>query len=164
MKAREPRRNVVMDSRLRCGADWQNACILNISSRGLGLQAPAPPQRGSYVEVRRGNNIIIARVVWVRGHRFGVRTQDTIPVNPDINLPKLSSGFEAQTDARKSEFRPKPMALSFSRQHDESRNKARALEFAALVALGVTCACLAFGMIQSAIGTPLSHVEVTLGG
>jgi len=79
MRPREDRRRVMISSRLRCGIQWRDAVIVNVSSRGVGLSAGSPPDPGSYVEIRRGAYLIVARVIWVNGVRFGVRTQDCVP-------------------------------------------------------------------------------------
>jgi hypothetical protein len=34
-----------------------------------------PPPTGTYVDIRRGTLIIIGRVVWIGGERFGIFTQ-----------------------------------------------------------------------------------------
>ena len=53
------------------GARWGDVCILNLSKRGMLVQAPEAPERGTYLEVRRGSKEIVARVVWSAGNRFG---------------------------------------------------------------------------------------------
>src|SRR3569623_912369 len=80
LKSREPRLTVTVPTRLRMGASWSDACILNVSSRGVLIHTPQPPQRGSYGEVRRGDQGIIGRVMWSKGSRAGLRAQDRVPV------------------------------------------------------------------------------------
>ena len=46
-------------ARMRSGVSWHDVCILNLSRRGLGIQAAEPPQRGAYVEIRRGKHVIL---------------------------------------------------------------------------------------------------------
>ena len=78
-KKREERVKVLARARMRNGTAWSDVCLVNLSSRGAGLQCATPPIPGSYVELRRGNNVvIIGRVAWRHGHRFGIRTQDLI--------------------------------------------------------------------------------------
>ena len=74
MTAREPRLKVLVRARIKAGATWHDACILNISSRGMLMQAGVPPVRGSYLEIRRGPVLVVARVMWTKQHRFGVKS------------------------------------------------------------------------------------------
>ena len=161
MNVREPRQNVVINSRLRYGAAWQEARILNISARGLGLHASTPPGCGSYVEVRRGRHIIIARVVWVKGNRFGVRTQDAVPIDSVINHAK-SCGSSEQRSASDAMIERRAAARSRECQHEGSRTVARAMEFASVAMLGASAAFLGFGLVKQAIARPLAAVQIAL--
>jgi hypothetical protein len=156
MRAREPRRHVVISSRIRCGATWRDVRILNISSRGLGLHAAGPPELGSYVELRRGPHIIIARVAWVKESRFGVRTQDAVPIDALVN-PTACAAVEQQSKSDEwTERRSAPR--SRRRDHDSSRILGRAMEFGFLAVLGVSAAVVALATLQEAFGRPLTAV------
>lgn len=162
MNAREPRRNVVINSRMRCGATWRDASILNMSSRGLGLHALAPPKRGSYVEVRRGAHVIIACVVWVNGSRFGVRTQDVVPIDAVINQPESSSGFSEHPPASEARGERRSTARSRERLHEASRTVASAMEFAFVAMLGASAAFLGLNLVKESIGNSLAIVQFAL--
>lgn len=76
LKPREGRVKLLARARMRSGAGWSDVCVVNASTRGVGLQAANPPEPGHYVEIRRGANLLlIGRVIWTKGHRFGVNTQ-----------------------------------------------------------------------------------------
>src|SRR5512141_1251257 len=90
MKAREPRRKVMLKARLRIGAAWRDACILDLSTRGLMIQANEPLRGGSYIEIRRGQHVIIARVMWTRDRRCGLLTQDPLSTEAIIAEPDRS--------------------------------------------------------------------------
>src|SRR3954453_8262022 len=79
-KSREWRRSVLLKARIRTGAGWSDACILNISSRGMLIHAIRASDRGSIVEVRQGEHVIRARVVWSDGARAGLRADERLPV------------------------------------------------------------------------------------
>src|SRR5690606_30114952 len=79
-KAREPRRQVILPARMRVGGQWCDVRIRNVSSRGLMAQGEDAPQTGTYVEIRRADQVVIGRTVWRNGDRFGVRTQDQLNV------------------------------------------------------------------------------------
>jgi hypothetical protein len=65
---------VLAKARMRHGNAWSDVCLVNLSSRGAGLQCATPPGPGSYVEIKRGSNVVIVgRVAWSHGHRFGIR-------------------------------------------------------------------------------------------
>jgi len=63
---------VLVPARLRDGASWSDACILNISSRGMMIHTGRPIRRGCEVELRRGEHMIVARVMWRDGARAGL--------------------------------------------------------------------------------------------
>lgn len=67
VKPREERQKVMIKARMRTGVSWHDVCILNLSAHGVGLQAAEPPARGTYVEIRRGPHVIVARVAWSKG-------------------------------------------------------------------------------------------------
>src|SRR5215213_8031992 len=90
-RPRELRRKVVMPARLRVGSGWANACILNISSRGLMIRSTGAGVPGSVVELRRGDQVILARVVWRHGSRAGLRAEDHLPVEEILSLTQAAS-------------------------------------------------------------------------
>jgi len=79
-RPRELRRRVIMPARLRSCSGWTDACILNISSRGLLVHSARTGPAGSIVEVWRGDHVIVARVVWHDGARAGLEAEDKLPV------------------------------------------------------------------------------------
>lgn len=54
----------------------RDACILDLSSRGLMIHASETVPGGSYLELRRGRHVIVARVVWSRDRRAGLQAQE----------------------------------------------------------------------------------------
>jgi len=149
-------------ARMRAGAAWRDVCIVNLSKRGLGIQAADPPARGTYVEVCRGNQLIVARVMWSRGQKAGLRSQDLIWVQALIG-----EGTAAANDAapaaecvRADQRRQAPGARQ---RHERSRTIARALEMAGVAAAGAALGIAAFGLVQDALGRPLAHIRSALG-
>ena len=84
-KAREERRNVVLQAQLLGGRGRRDACILNVSTRGLLVYSDAAASPGSYVEVRRGEQVIVARVVWRRSNRIGPSSQQKLQVGDIVS-------------------------------------------------------------------------------
>jgi hypothetical protein len=161
MRPREDRRRVVINSRLRCGVHWLDARIVNLSSRGLGLTAASPPVAGSYVEIRRGAHLIIARVMWVSGLRFGVKTQDRVPVDALVShrdsppVPPAQDGSSPAIERRR-------VARSPADRQERSRAVGRAIEFACIAAFGASVALVGFGAARQALQQPLDAVHEAL--
>ncbi len=160
MKAREPRKTVMIKARLRDGAAWRDAMILNLSTRGLMIKAEQPPPDGAYLELRRGRHVIIARVMWRRDRLCGLRAQDALPTEAIIAEPDVSAGRPIVPGAERRTATiartPRPTA------HEQSRWRSRAWEFATLAAVGVSCAGLAYGAVAHALGAPLAAVGSAL--
>ena len=160
MKPREPRRKVMIQARMRSGALWSDALILNMSSRGLLVRSDHPPNRGSYLEIRRGGYVMVARVVWSNAGRFGVQTQDVVPAERLISDPDGAALPASSSAINQMERRAAPRAAQV--RHDSSRQKARAIEFAAI---SLTCAFVAIpigiAMIE-VLAKPLRAAQTAL--
>lgn len=147
---------------MRNGASWHDVCILNVSKRGLGIQAADPPARGTYLEICRGRHVIIARVMWAKGHRAGLQAQDSIFVDALVNEPVQSRAQPAGVgDAQLVERRKAPRPIQ--QRHDQSRLAGRAFEFACFVLVAGALGLTAFGAVQEALANPLSQIEAALG-
>lgn len=143
-----------MPARLRHGSSWSDACILNVSSRGLMIHTGRPISHGSKVEVRRGDHIIVARVVWREGGRAGLRAQDRVPVEDIVTLGQSPS---LQLTAASGERRKHP------RPDDHSRFRARALEFGGVVLIAAALTGAGLSMVDAAFAGPLAVVSSALG-
>lgn len=157
MKPREDRQKVMIKARMLDGASWHDICILNCSLHGLGIQSAKAPERGTYVEIRRGRQTIIARVAWSKGHRAGLRSQDPIFVSA------LVSGNEntpSPSGASLTERRAQPRAPVT--MHSNSRLAGRTMEFAFLAVLAVSIALAGANAIGEALARPLSAVNQAL--
>lgn len=148
-------------ARMRSGASWNDVCILNLSVRGLGIQTAQPPSSGAYVEICRGTCVIVARVVWSRGHRAGLRSQDAIFIQSIVNETLAPSQRMPVTSARPVDRRRAPRT-ALQRQ-DDSRLAGRAMEFACFALVAGVVAMAAFGTVEQALAQPLSKVSATLG-
>src|SRR5215469_8033663 len=144
-KPRELRRRVVVPARLRHGAAWSDACILNISSRGLMIHTGRQIAKGTQVEVRRGDHVIIARVMWRDGGRAGLRAEDRVPVEEIMTLGQSPT---LQLTAGPVERRKHP------RSGERSRLQGRAMEFGAVIAISASLAVAGLSMVQAAFARP----------
>ena len=160
LRQREPRRKVMIKARMRAGVSWSDACILNLSSRGMLVHAPTAPSRGSYLEIRRGEYVIVARVVWASSNKFGVRTQDFVPADGLIHAPdeavQTRSPGASEFVERRATSRPA------GSNHEQSRLRARALEFGTFIMLGGIAAMAILGSIGGLLARPLALVETAL--
>lgn len=156
VRKREERIKVLTRARMRCGASWSDVCIVNLSTRGVGLQGSTPPVRGTYVELRRGSNVLIVGcVAWSAGHRFGVRTQDPIWIDGVIN----DAGPQGAPTPEWRERRAMPRLDSGA---ESSAQRGRMLQFAVLVAGGI-CAMVTLGsLVDSALARPMQAISVAL--
>jgi hypothetical protein len=140
------------------GAQWTDACILNISSRGLMIHSARSAAEGSFIELRRGDHVIVARVVWRDGARVGLRSDDRLPVEEIMSLSqsqalRLTASSGVSVDRRK-QARAAPV---------DARLRGRAIEFIGVIAITVSLAIGVWTMAEQAFATPLEKVAAALG-
>lgn len=150
----------MISARMRAGATWSDACILNLSRQGMLLRSSNVPNRGSYLEIRRGAHVIVARVVWSSPDRFGVRTQDPVPADrlihdPEGNPASQKSGESGFVDRRSA---PRPSR----HRHEASRHRARAMEFGTFLLIGAVATLVVGEAVAHALGEPMSAVSAAL--
>ena len=148
---------------MRAGATWNDISLLNLSARGALAQSAAPPANGTYVEVRRGAFVIVGRIVWTEGNRFGLRAQDTIPVTQIIAGPSapvddafprpFNPDFDRRTSARK---------LSVSESHERSRQVARLVEYSFFAGAVLLFSTMTFSVVQTAMARPMAKITAAL--
>ena len=157
-RPRELRRRVILPARLRSGAQWSDACILNISSRGLMIQAGRAGPEGSTVELRRGEYVIVGRVVWREGGRAGLRTDDRLPVEEILSVNQASTLTLIATDRAVLERRKQPR-----QSVSDPRLRGRAIEFLGTGTIAVSLAIGIWSTAQQALAQPIAKVEAALG-
>lgn len=141
---------------MRSASGWGDACILNISSRGLMIYAQHPVEPGSYIELRRGGALVVARVVWRKNQRVGLCSHDRLPVD-DIISGAAAAAVVPSLGAPRLDRRRKP------RLEDGSRLRGRAIQFLSLVLIASALASgLGFYVIET-LGRPAAAVERALG-
>lgn len=146
-------------ARVRAGSRWSDACILNVSSRGLLINSTAVSvPEGGKLELRHGAHVIVAEVVWRSGSRAGLRSDRRVPVEEIMALSKapslqLTAGQWPHVDRRQQ-----------PRSHEQNRQRSRMFEFAGIVVAGAALAGALFSMVQAAFARPLALVHAALGG
>lgn len=156
MKTREERKPVCIPARLFADARWSDVCIRNVSVRGMLLQTKQPPKRGSYLEVRRGDTTIIARVVWTGAQRCGVRTQDFVPL-AELLHPLDGPAKPRRVPANGSQVERRRVARSVQ-LHERQRQRGRAMEFTALASCGLGAGTVIVSLVQSALMAPAAAI------
>lgn len=117
------------------------------------IHSGRPLTRGTEVEIRRGDHIIVARVVWRDGGRAGLKSDDRVPVEQIVTLGQSPS---LQLTAASGERRKQP------RFEERSRITGRSIELAGIVLIALALAGAAQSMVQSALARPLSVVSAAL--
>jgi hypothetical protein len=157
-RPRELRRRVVLPARVRLGSAWSDVCILNISSRGMMIQANRGAPRGSIVEIERGDQLILARVIWRDGARAGLQVDEQLPIGDILSLGQSRGLQLTAADALLFERRKHPPT------HDRSRLRARTLEFVAIALIAMSLSAAALSMLHEAFARPLAVIEAAFGG
>ena len=76
----EDRTKVMIRARLRGPNGECDACVLDISSRGLAASTTTPPARGEFVELLVGRSRLVGQVRWTGQRRFGVSLSERVSV------------------------------------------------------------------------------------
>jgi hypothetical protein len=166
-KPREARLAVRLPSRIRIGSGWADACIHNISSRGMMLQSVTPPKPGSYIEVRRGSNIIVGRVIWRRDGFFGIRTQQPIDVRalsapPEANVSTSPDQNAAALERRSTQRLSEEARLA--RRAGQSSQFSRIFQFGMMVAAGFLASAIIAREIYVVLSTPANLISDAMSG
>jgi hypothetical protein len=148
---------VALSARLRSGGSWSDACILNVSTRGLLIYAPLPLDTDA-LELQRGDHLIRGRVVWRDGMRIGVQADDRVPVD---EIMTLSPSCVLQLTAAAQQAEPRRAGSRV--KADSSRMRGRAIEFVGVGILAASLAVTASSIVQSVLAKPLAAASLALG-
>ena len=147
---------MVLPARMWHGASWSDACILNVSSRGLLIHTSRQAPIGSAIELRRGEHVIVARVVWRNGATAGLRTDDRVSIEQIVTLGQsqvLQVSAPGTVEQR-----------GLARPDYPHRVRPRAAEFASVLVIGASLAGGAMIFVAEAFARPLAIVQEALGG
>lgn len=163
-KCREARRQVLIPCRVKSQRGWGDACIHNISSRGMMIACDDALVPGEYVDLRRGRQVVIGRVIWRRDRFSGIRTQDLISADVLVNEPRLEgrpvqqAGDEDRRDPRqrmKSE-------IEAARRMERSRAISSAMQFGALGLFGLVAAVTIALQVGHVLAAPAQQITQAL--
>lgn len=166
VRPRDPRVAVLLPSQMRVGAIWAEACIHNVSSRGLLVASDEAPKPGTYVEIRRGRNIMIGRAVWAKGRLFGVRMQDRIDLAALKQDPARAGGRhdgpEEQVQRHRDDRFRQDAAIA--RRLERNRAMSRLMQFG-LIAFGtVAASAMVATAVHSVLEAPLAQIQQAMAG
>jgi hypothetical protein len=149
----------MIPARIRSGAQWSDTCILNISSRGLLIHSARAAAHGSLVELRRGDHVIVARVVWKEGARVGLETDERLPVEQIMSLSQSHALQLIASDGALVERRKRSRTLQV-----DARLRGRAMEFASVGIIAASLALTLWSLAEQALAKPMASVAAALGG
>ena len=157
MKYRQLRQSTLIAARMHSEAGWSDVVIRNLSANGAMLQVPAPPQRGTYVEVRRGTSVIVGRTIWSDAGRCGIRTQDPVLVD------RWLSGTGAQSEPiEPGRDRRRLRRAGGERTGFDARTFAEILQSAAITILVLTIALIALHAMYQRLDVVVGALRTAL--
>ncbi len=162
MKAREPRRKILIHARMRVDGAWADVCLRDISSRGLLAMTASAPPRGTYVEIFRASIVIVGRVVWSNDRRFGVHTQERLNILAVIGEASKTGSSSNPGAATVVERRSDPSRLTgaaVAERLERSRQISSAAQFSMLAAASLVAAVTVGTMVHDSLKQSLSAVS-----
>ena len=157
-RPRELRRRVLLQARMRTSTGWSDACILNVSSRGLLITANQSVAEGTSIELRHREHVILAQVIWRSGSRAGLHAEDWVPVDEILILSHSSVLRLAAGGCAGAERRKRP------RTHDDSRLTGRMIEFASVAIIAITLSFGLYSLVADALGEPMARIRLAFDG
>ena len=163
MKPRLPRTLIHVPARMRAGTTWSDVIIKNMSRRGLMAETLQVPTPRSYVEIRRGTQIIVGRVIWTSGRRFGVHTQEAVDFNTIVAEPRLlsrpRSNGEGTPDAIERRNNPDRHIDRIASSADRSRQLSTAMQYLAVAAAAAIGAILLATEVYRLLTIPFQAIS-----
>jgi hypothetical protein len=148
---------------MHVGPSWIEVVIHNLSSGGALVASDEAPDRGTYVEIRRGRQTIIGRVVWRKDRFFGIQAQGRLDIAAIINEPRLASRPRSANDPGSSyERRAQPRMEAdarIARQLESSRRWSAAFQFGVFVVLALIAAGFVATELYDVLSRPFSELE-----
>ena len=146
---------MMIRARLRGAGPERDACILDVSSRGLAATAENPPQRGDYVELDVGDHKLVGQVKWSSMRRFGLVLRQRISAISLISGDGDAIKLQERAAARKRE----------DRKRNSGGNAAikRKIEFAIFLVVGAVAIFVMVGYVGAALSS-LESVKRAMSG
>lgn len=149
----EERTKALIRARLRGAGPEREACIVDVSSRGLSATTAQPPRIGDIVELMVGNHSLVGRVRWAGERRFGVELRQRISVFA------LISGDSDPLTLKQREV----VRAQRNRAADSGFSVARKIELVAVFAAAIAATFVLADYVSTALHS-LDSVKVAMGG
>lgn len=124
------------------------------------INTTAAAVKDGQVEIWHGETLITARVVWRRGTRAGLRTEERVPVEEILTLSRSSA---LQLTAAIPTW-PQVERRRVPRCNVRSRETGRAMEFVAITLVAGLMAASASMAVYEALSRPLALIEASMFG
>lgn len=160
LKPREQRYAARILAEMRSGAGWATVTIGNVSNRGVMLRCEDPPERGTFVELRCRNTVIVARVVWSGRGSCGLRTQDR--VDREALFGRAPGPATAATPDEPACTRRASRATVIRASHEQSRLSGQLGEWLAVTAMGAFLSVLAGQFVFDTLTGAFSQAATVL--
>ena len=158
-KPREWRRKVLISARMRSSEGWGDVRILNVSSRGMMIRTAIPTNPGTTIELRRGDQVMVGKVMWRSGSRAGLRSDTVLPVMDLMCASEKIGDPKPLWSPVTTRARPRPPCLDEA----ASTYRARAMEFGAVVTIVAIVAFALGSAAMATLGSPLREMQVAIG-
>jgi hypothetical protein len=148
------RTRTMLRATLRDGSVERDACVLDLSHRGLMATATPAPRRGAYIQLIVGRHALDGQVQWSEGRRFGVRLRQRIDVLAVLGNEAGPTLLKAAQQAR---GRP-----SFEARAAYARHVAQGFTYGIFIAVAAAGAGLAGQLVHDGLSAPFAKVEAAL--
>lgn len=153
-KEREDRTRTMLRATLREGHAEREACVLDLSHRGLMATSTPAPRRGVYITLTIGRHEIDGQVQWSEGRRFGVRLRERVDV---LAVLGNEAGPTLLAAAEKARGRASPEARAAYARH-----VAHGFSYGVFIAVAAAVAGLGGQLVFQSLNAPLVKIEVAL--
>lgn len=143
---------------------WLDACIHNVSSRGMLVASDGDVKPGDYLDIRRGTLVIIGRVVWAKDRYFGVRTQDRISVDALVGEPRRTTRPPAGEQPERRGTTRYASEAQAAHRAERSRQLSSVMQYGLLVCAAVVAAVAAGSHVYGLLDSSMASVGAALGG
>ncbi|MEP5938496.1 MAG: PilZ domain-containing protein [Erythrobacter sp.] len=142
----EDRTKVMIRASMRDSGPKRDACVLDLSTRGLLATTAKPPKYGEFVELSVNGKTLVGHVKWSGERRFGITFQDRISVMSVINGTNEPVKLKAARLARAGN-------RGSVEVYTDSRQLGQMLQFGVLVLCAICAAFIISNMIDAAFGS-----------
>ncbi len=154
VKDREDRTRTMLRATLRDGGAERDACVLDLSHRGLMATATPAPKRGAYITLKVGRHELDGQVQWSEGRRFGLRLRERIDVLAVLGNEAGPTLLKAAQAAR-----GKP---SFEARAAYARHVAQGFTYGIFISVAAAGAGLAGQLVFQSLNSPFVQIEAAL--